>query len=345
MYAKKDAVMHYPDKEKLLNEQTTVPAEPPAVENRQVWPPLPRPRPRQGPPLRTKILITSLAALLIFGGLSLFIYATTGQYDRALRTQDGADATVTAQSRISSQATRASRARATAGPLQTADAQIYATATVQAGPAATASAAGPQSTATAQTVTAEMTRITGSTATLIDPLSDNSKGNVWDQGYTDNNNTGCNFVNSSYQALEALAGYLRPCFADNTSFSNFAYQATMILKTNCSGGLLLRGKKSASQYYLFLVDANGNYQFEVYAGSNQYRKLASGTNSAILAGAGQTNTLAVIANQGVFDLFVNQTFVTEVVDGQLSAGQIGVVASNTGLPASASFSNAEVWKI
>ena len=191
---------------------------------------------------------------------------------------------------------------------------------------------------------AELTKITGGTATLNDPLSDNSKGNVWDEGYTDNNNTGCNFVNSSYQVLEAFQGFLRPCFADATSFSNFAYQASMTMNSNCSGGLLLRGKKSTGQYYLFMLDAAGSYLFEVYNGS-QYTSIASGTNSAILAGVGQINTLTVIANQGVFDLFVNQTFVAEAIDGQLSAGQIGVAAYNTGLPASVSFSNAEVWKI
>lgn len=359
--------MPNPDDENTFHQQTTVPAGPSravaqvpsvtsmvakvptaplAVANVPSWPPPPRPRPSQGMSRRARILLATLAAVLVLSGLGLLIYSTTSQYDRKLGALDGSDATSTARATLHSQATRNAQATRTAVPLQTADAQIYATATASAAPGATASATGAQGTATTQVQVAALTKITSGTAAFNDPLSGNTQNHGWDVGYMDNNQTGCNFVNSSYKVQEALPSFLRPCFADNTSFRNFAYQVSMTLASSCSGGVLFRGNKDKGTYYLFTVNANGTYLFEVYGSSaNSHVTLASGTNAAIL-GVSQTNTLAVIADKTVIDLFVNQTFLAEISDVQLlGAGQVGVAVYNTGLPASATFSNAEVWKI
>lgn len=342
--------MHYPDDEKPIHQQTTIPMSPLTVPTLQppevstpTWPPPPRPRPPQGVSRKVKVLGISLATLLVFGGLGLLIYSTTNQYGRSLNAQNGTDATSTAQGILHGLATRASQQTATAGPLGTADAHIYATATAEAGPSATASAASAQGTVTSQAILAALTQVTTSTPVLNDPLSSNGQGNVWDTGYTDNNNTGCNFVNGSYQVLEALPGFLRPCFADATNFHDLVYQVSMTFQSNCGGGLLLRGKKDTGQYYLFTVNTGGFYQLEIYSGNN-HAILLSGNSSAIL-GVGQANTLAVMAKKSVLDLFVNQTFLGEVNSISLSAGQIGVAVYNVNQPASATFSNAEVWKI
>lgn len=343
--------MHYPDDEKDFYQQETLPdaqAGGPLTTtvdatNPPTWPPPPRPRPRQGPPRIVRVLGIILASVLVLGASGLLIYQTTNQYGRALGAQNGADATATVQGMLHAQATRARQLTATAGPLGTADARVYATATAQAAPSATAAAAGAQSTTTAQANLAALTSVTTKTPALNDPLSDNSQNNIWDIGYTDNNNTGCNFVDGSYQVLEALPGFLRPCFADATHYSNLVYQVSMTLNASCGGGLLLRGDKDAGKYYLFTINTSGVFQFEVYNGSKHFI-LLNGTSSALL-GEGQANTLVVMAKKGVFDLFINQTFVGQAIDGTLSAGQIGVVVYSTGQPASADFSNAEVWKI
>ncbi len=342
--------MHYPDDEKSFHQQQTLPAPPSTVPASQAalvspptWPPPPRPRPPQGPSRLVKVLGLTVASVLVLSALALLIYQTTNQYGRALGAQNGSDATATAQGILRVQATRAHQQTATAGPLNTADARVYATATAQAAPSATAAAAGAQSTATSQANLAALTSATTGTPALDDPLSDNSQGHVWDTGYTDNNQTGCNFVDGGYQVQEALPGFLRPCFADATSYNNLVYQVSLTLHTNCGAGLLVRGNKDAGTYYLFTINASGFYQFEVYNGNN-HTVLLNGTSSAIL-GTGQANTLVVMAKQGVFDLFINQTFVAQTIDGVLSSGQIGVVVYNTGQPASASFSSAKVWKI
>jgi hypothetical protein len=342
LYSKEVCVMHYPEEEKLLHRQTTLTMSPPAVVSAPAWPPPPRPRPPQGPPVWLKALVITLAALLVLGGLGLLIYSTTDQYNLTLNAPR-IHATAAARAAVQATATAARLARVTAVPLATANAQVYATQTAQAGPDATATALNAQSTETSQSMVALLNRVTEGTPTLDDPLSSNSQGNVWDVGYADNNNTGCNFVNGSYQVLEALPGRFQPCFADAMKVTNFAYQVSLTFNSNCSAGLILRGDKNSGHLYLFTINTNGSYQFEVYNGS-QYYTLASGTSPAIL-GAGQPDTLVAVADQGVFDLFVNQAFLTEAIDGQLSAGQIGVAVENTGVPASASFSEAKVWKI
>ncbi len=342
--------MRFVNEEKTFHEQTTTPAFDPAtlsgpiVESRPSWPPPPRLRPRQGPPWLLRVLIIALAALLVLGGLGLLVYSTTNQYSRALGERNTSDLTATVRGKISSQATTAAHQRATVVPLETANAKVYATVTAQAQPAATASAIVAQGTQTTQIMAALLSRATSGTPALNDPLSDNSQGHVWDVGYADNNNTGCNFVSGSYQVLEAETSGFLTCFADATSFSNFVYQAAVTMNTSSAAGLVLRGNNNTHQYYLFTINVDGTYRLELY-NNNAYYLLTSGTSTAIQGGVGKQNTLAIIADQGVFDLFVNQTFVGEAISGQLKAGQIGVVVYNTGVPASADFSNAEVWKV
>lgn len=330
------------DEEKPFHEQTTIQN---VIQAQPAWPPPPRPRPSQGPSRRVKILAIVLASLLVASGLAFVIYATTSQYNQALGMQKSFFATATVRSRVSSQATLTSRQRATAQPLETAQAQILATATAQAQPTATAQALEAQNTATAQAMADTLAKDTSGTPALDDPLSDNSQNNQWSVGYTDNNNTGCNFVDSSYQVLEAQQAFLHTCFADATNFSNFVYQVSMTINSNCAGGIVFRANQSTGRYYLFRIDINGAYTLELYNGGSSYSLLASGTSSAIVTGLDQTNSLTVIASKGAFYLFVNQTYVGSGADGKLNAGQVGVAVLDTSLPAKVSFSDAKVWKI
>src|SRR5579885_1701261 len=301
------------NEQRPFHELTTVKDIPPA---RPAWPPPPRPRPPQGPSDAVKWLAITLALLLAAGGLGLAVYATINQYPLA----------------------------ATAQPLATSQAQIYASATAQAQPTATAQSAGDQATATATALNNLLTQDTSGTPALDDPLADNSLNNQWATGYTDNNNTGCNFVNSSYQVQEALQRFIRTCFAATTNFKNFVYQVSMTITSGNAGGILFRANGANGQYYFFWIDINRNYALELYNG-NSHSVLASGFSDAILTGLDQSNTLAVIATKGTFYLFVNQTYVTGASDPTLSAGQIGVAAYNINLPTSVDFSEAKVWKL
>lgn len=320
------------------NEETTVNA---TLPEQPAWPPPPRPRPPQGPPDALKWLAIALALLLIVGGLGLAIYATTSQYSQTLAAQGSTSLQATANS----QATAAGSLAATARPLGTAQAQIYASATAQALPTATAQTGDEFATATATALNEQLTRDTSGTPALDDPLTDNSMNNQWATGYTDNNNTGCNFVAGSYRVQEALQRFIRTCFAATTNFSNFVYQVSIAIISGSAGGILFRGNGASGQYYFFWIDTEGNYILELYNGDSSHTVLARGFSSAILTGLDEPNNLAVIATKGTFYLFVNQTYVASASDQTLHGGQIGVAAYNFNLPTTVNFSEAKVWPL
>jgi len=304
------------------------------------WPPAPHPRPRQGLSTPIKTVALALAMLLVASGLGLVIFATTNQYNTALATQQR----LYLKGTVDSQATIARSLQATAQPLATTQAQIYASATAQDQATTTSQESGDGATATATTLNAELTQDTSGTPVISDTLFDNSMGYNWDTGYADNNNTGCNFVNGDYEVQEALQGFIQPCYATSTNYSNFVYQVTMTINGGEEGGILLCGNKSKGQYYLFNIDINGNYSFALYNG-NAYTLLAQGNDAAIMTGTEISNDLTVIADKGTFSLFVNESYIASAHDTTLKGGQIGVSATNTSLPTTVDFTNAEVWTL
>ena len=340
------------DEQEALNEQTTLKnvtlAKPELVQaelEEATWPPPPRPRPRQGPSKAARVLTIVLAALLVAGGLSAIIYAATNQYGLSVAAQRRLNVNATVRSQVASQATQVSSLRATAQPLATTQAGIFATATAQDQSTGTSQAAQDQATATATTMESLLTQDTSGTPVLNDPLSDNSMGNGWNEVSSDNQGTSCQFTDSAvYEVQEGLQGFLKPCFAANTSFTNFVYQVSLTINTGSQGGIAFCANASKGQYYVFRVDVNGGYALELYNG-NQYALLAQGTNSAISTGAGSSNTLTVIAKKGVLALFVNSTYVDGATNTTLSGGQVGVVALDRSLPTVVDFSEAEVWNV
>lgn len=305
------------------------------------WPP-PQPtfRRRQTFPIGLTIILTTLALVLIVGGLGFVIYSTTTQYGASLHTQ----ATAQTQATAAAQSTIQAKTQATSGVLATAQAAIDATATAQSGATATATAVSEQVTATVTTLQDMYAKITSKTPTLDDPLSDNTGTNKWTDG-TASVESACVFTGGGYHVLESQRGFLQPCFAGATDFSNFAYQVQMNITRGSEGAILFRANDAKQQYYLFRIDTKGTYAFELYNNNSQFRMLSSGHSLAITLGLNQTNQVAVIANQNNFYLYVNQQYVATVTDTTFSSGQIGVAALDYSTPTEVEFSNAQVWKL
>jgi hypothetical protein len=325
------------DEQKSLHTQIAVVDVPPVE---PAWPPPPRPLPRQ-PSQATRVLIITLAILLIASGLSAIIYTTTNQYGLAVSAQRRLNVNATVRSQIASQATLVSSLQATAQPLATTQAGIYASATAQDQSTATAE---NQAAATATALESLLTQDTSGPPTLSDPLSDNSLKNAWDEVSSDNQATNCHFTDIAYEAQEIRQGFLLPCFANAPHFTNMVYQVSMTITSGDQGGIIFCATKSKRQYYLFRVDTNGGYALELYT-SSKYTLLAQGTSPAIISGTGIPNVLTVIANKGALALFVNSTYVGSANDTTLSDGQIGVAVINRERPTTADFSNVEVWNV
>lgn len=309
-----------------------------------VWPPPPRTIPRQGLSTGMIILFVVLAAVLIGGSMGFIIYAATAEYHTQLSTQ----ATALVQSTMQAQNTALARTQvvvqATNKALATVQAGIFATATARVGATATTGSVGAMGTATVTALGALLASNTTGSPTLTDDLTDNTGGNMWDEGVVGNGNNGC-FFNQDYHARETQDHFLQSCYADATNFSNFVYEVQMTIDKGNQGGILFRANKSNGQYYLFRIGTDGSYTFEVYDNNKSLKMLSSGISAAINTGDGQSNDMAVLANKNTFYLYVNQQFVTGTVDSTLSAGQIGVAAIDYNTPTEVEFSSARVWKL
>jgi transcriptional regulator with XRE-family HTH domain len=181
---------------------------------------------------------------------------------------------------------------------------------------------------------------------LNDPLKDQGQQFNWQEGWNENG-AACQFKRDAYYAIQPLAGYFHACIAQNTSFHNFAYEVEATLYQGDYVGIIFRAASSLdSQYYLFRVSRDGSYMLKRYVDRLDAHAilLDNGTSTQFHRGTGQSNKLAVVAQNQHLTLYINQQVVTSVIDQTHSEGQIGVLAGNdTHPPAEAAFRNAKVW--
>ncbi len=286
------------------------------------------------------IAVILLAVALISSGLGLAVYATTVQYRASLHSAASAVARLTAQA----QATTQAQLQGTANAYATANSNIYATATVQAGATATSVAQTGDLTATVTALGSVLSQATSGTPVLDDPLSDNTGNNKWDVT-SGSVASGCVFIKSSYQAIEARKGFFQACQAQATNFSNFAYQVQMTILRGGQGGIIFRANTVTGSFYLLRIDTSGFYALDLYHNNTLASTMVSGYSTAIRGASQQVNTLAVIAYKGTFYLFDNASFITSASDDSLSSGKIGVAALDYLLPTTAQFSTAQVWNV
>ncbi len=112
-----------------------------------------------------------------------------------------------------------------------------------------------------------------------------------------------------------------------------------------SAGLILYSDSSNADFYYFLLGEDASYNFGVVQSSQFQQVLRSGLNNSVIRHEpGQTNQLAVVANDANFDLYVNGQHIDSVSDGTFTSGGIGVMAyDTTGNGVEVAFNNAKVW--
>ena len=330
-----------------LNRDETVGITQVIPEKKAAWPPPPRPRLRRSRlSLVAQISAIVLALLLVVSGLIFIIYSATTEYHGALR----AMATGEVQATQNIVGTSQAQQQATTQVLSTAQAYINATATAQTIQGAQATASTDGATATATTLSTLLTQATGKTPALNDNLTDNSGSGRWDQGTTINTSvasTGCAFKNSTYHVSEAQQGFLQPCIAENTDFSNFVYQVQVTLDQGdlAQEGMLFQVDSTNKDYYFFSIGSDGSYALALYNSGNQVTNLSSSVSPAITTGLGQSNQLSVLAKNGSYYLYANGQYLTTVTNTGLSSGKIGLAVVDQNTPADAEFSNAQIWKL
>lgn len=293
----------------------------------------PQPPKRRGlSPSVTIMLIVLL--LLLIGGSGLIYYVGVYQ-PRQIHEQ----ATATARAQLS--ATANAQALATATALATAKAQAQATANAQ----ATATA---QASATAAALQNILTQATSGSPALNDPLSAQSSSN-WDELAPSSSsvNGSCTFTGGTYHSIMPQKGFFQPCFAENSSFSNFAFQVQMTITQGDEGGIIFRANPANSQFYLFRISKDGAYDLFLYVDSqgSHAKNLLSNSSSLIKTGLNQTNTITVVAQGGSLYFYINQQYLDSASNTMYLSGKIGVFAESNTNPTNVAFSNAQVWTL
>ena len=181
------------------------------------------------------------------------------------------------------------------------------------------------------------------TLVLDNPLSWNSNGYYYWQQDTSSSSDGCRFVAGAYHVTVTESGYDWSCLVTG-NFADFAYQVQMKIVRGDGGGIVLHSSPNLENFYSFIFNKQGEYEFDYYNNTMGSVKITSGHSSAFHVGLNQTNLVAAVARErNSIDLYVNLHFVIHI--SGITYGQIGVSASDVSNPTEVAFSNAKVWTI
>ncbi len=260
-------------------------------------------------------IIMGVVFLLVVSGILAYLTLST-------RHQQGISATATA------------RVSATNGAIASSTQQALATQQ-----AATAISAGAtaQAQASQRNAEATATAITGSAPLLNDPLSSQDSNN-WP-----NDGTSCAFINNAYYVTANGTSTLQPCISGSLQYGDAAFQVDVTLISAADAGLIFRASANANQFYDFEITDQGQFYLR-YRNNGAYTMLIPDTGSSVIKGAGEKNTLLIIAKGSAFQLFINGTFVGGIQDSTIASGQLGVAAGTLSLDqGDASFANLNVY--
>ena len=188
-------------------------------------------------------------------------------------------------------------------------------------------------------------QVTAQPPSIQDPLT-GASSNLWSN--YERATYGCTLTNDGLHAHISDKGYVNYCMENANLFTNVAFQVQMQILTGDGGGLIFRALPNKDDnLYRFQVDSNGTYILSCDKGASSSRAttLASGSTRALDTQTDTTNTVAIIAQGSLIDLFINQQFVAEVHDSSLTAGGIGVLADDHTNPADVLYTNAQIWDL
>lgn len=179
---------------------------------------------------------------------------------------------------------------------------------------------------------------------LNDPLKDNSKGYMWDEGSTTYGN--CTFQKDNTYHVFSIPNAYHRCAAEKTGFSNFTFQISLAIVRGDCGGMIFRADAQSLSYYYFVICQNGTYNFAIYTNGSEKLPQNAVSISNVHGGLGQTNVMAVVAVNNTISLYVNNASqaIYTTSESNFNQGQIGLVAESDGNdPSDVAFSNAYVW--
>ncbi|HEY7350482.1 MAG TPA: serine/threonine-protein kinase [Ktedonobacterales bacterium] len=202
------------------------------------------------------------------------------------------------------------------------------------GPTATPT---PNATATAvATLLGRYDTITRETPSFFDPLN-NPATSAWGQGTSAQ--ARCKIENGGFHFTTTGPGILWNCFDHSGSkFANFVYRVRLVISRS-GGGISFRANSQVE--YRFHITQDGEYCVNI-----------GKTNTCVMnsqyvnTGVNRVNTIAVLADGMELSFFINDQYITTVLDDASSNGIIGVTAdASSSQQADVVFNDAAVWTL
>jgi len=186
-------------------------------------------------------------------------------------------------------------------------------------------------------------QITAQTPAIADSLL-NGPASLWSVG--EKPPGGCEFASDGLHVHISQPQRVFSCTSGRGSFSNFAFQVEMRILAGDGGGMLFRGDTRAGNYYYLDVSASGIWRIFLRQKDQMAAELGEGTVLSPSRSGGQAkNTLTVIARGIQMYLYINQRFATSVQDATYTAGELGVLASETTAQTTVVYTNARIWRL
>lgn len=181
---------------------------------------------------------------------------------------------------------------------------------------------------------------------LSDPLKDNSRGYEWDE--TTQGSTSCGFSEGGYR-VKALAQGAIICNPEAKSLflNNLTYEISLKVIQGEVEGMAFRFNQSNVTGYTFFIDTqHGTYSLNAANGtSTPFRGIINGSSTVIRKGLKQSNVLAIVANNSIISLYINNQFIAKANDSTYSQGQLGIFTADIQSPADVEASNARAWTL
>ncbi len=217
-----------------------------------------------------------------------------------------------------------------------------ATATAIAGATATVVAQAQATAGVIQTATAGQATYTDTLNNVNNPATQQAN---WDQ------NSHCLFKSDGYHVTSSFG--IDGCQETGHTYQNATITVDVTINSGHSGGLFFRTQTSSILQvysgYLFEIDANGDYKISKskdFTNPLDQQTLQDWTASSALKTGIATNKLEVIMNGGVFLLYANGVYLTEIQDTTYSAaGTVAFMANDQGANADVSYRNLNVYPL
>jgi hypothetical protein len=259
-----------------------------------------------------KLLLITVAALLVLGGSGVAIFYALGR-----PTSSSSQTSVTAT-------TTQNNTQPTAIATTT---QGTATDTLQAVKGATA------------TATANDPYLNGKGTLLIsDPLS---TPRYWQANTSGPSGGTCTFKNGAYYAYQGVVGRATDCNAlPALQGSNIIFEVQATIVSGDCGGIRFRYNPDTHLGYVFHFCHNGKISLV-----GQNGNLYGSVSSAVRQGYGQSNIIAAVANGNQIRLYINRQLIVAVTDGAFSQGKFCLDARANTSPTNIAYNNAKIWQL